>query len=190
MDDPRWFYADDAAWAALGERLKQTACPHCRVVGTLNKHGMLVGFDDRSPQRRTMRARRLYCSNRGRRSGCGRTVSVWLAETIRRSSVITSTLGAFLRRAVVDGVAAAVRAAPGRRSGRSWQRIWTRFDRAQSRIRTALVTLSNRGPPTAWSPGSVRRPDLAHVLQHLATVFAVTADPLAAYQVATRSFVL
>ena len=187
MDDPRWFCRDDAEWVAIGERLKQTPCPHCKAVGTLNRHGGLFGFDDSSPQQKTLRARRVFCSNRRRRPGCGRTVSIWIAGKIRRSSLTTSTLWAFLRRAVAGSLAAAVRATPGRRSGRCWQRLWTRFDRAQSRIRTALLS---RGPPPEGSPGSVRRPDIAQVLDHLHATFAHAADPLAAYQRATRSFIL
>ena len=38
----------------MAERLKQTACPHCKMVGTLIRHGFLYGFDDRSPPRRTL----------------------------------------------------------------------------------------------------------------------------------------
>jgi hypothetical protein len=66
VSDPRWFCRDDAEWTALVERLKLTPCPHCRAVGTLIRHGVLTGFDDSSP-RRTVRARRIFCSNRHRR---------------------------------------------------------------------------------------------------------------------------
>jgi len=100
----RWFYRDDAEWAAIAERLKRTACPHCRVVGTLIRHGVLVGFDDGSP-RRTVRAKRVFCSNRHRRSGCGRTVSVWFADKIRRLSLTARTVWGFLRRAVAGSLA-------------------------------------------------------------------------------------
>ena len=76
VSDERWFCRDEAEWAAIVERLKLTPCPHCRTVGTLIRHGVLTGFDD-SSSRRTVRARRIFCSNRHRRCGCGRTVSVW-----------------------------------------------------------------------------------------------------------------
>ena len=185
MGEPRWFYRDEHEWVALVERLKLTPCPHCHVVGTLNRHGTLTGFDDSSPRRKTVRARRLFCSNRGRRPGCGRTTSVWIADRIRRLSVTTRTLGMFLRRAVADGLAAAIRAVPGPRSDRSWQRLWTRFDLAQSRLRTALLA---RGPPPEFPPGTCRRPVAAQVLAHLLATFPHTDCPLAAFQMATRSF--
>jgi hypothetical protein len=69
----RWFYRNAAEWLALADRLKLTPCPHCRVVGALNRHGFLYGFDDSSPRRKTVRARRIFCSNRCARRGCGRT---------------------------------------------------------------------------------------------------------------------
>ncbi|QEL16785.1 hypothetical protein [Limnoglobus roseus] len=187
MSDERWFYRDDAEWAAVVDRLKRTPCPHCRAVGTLNRHGSLHGYDDSRPRRTTLRARRVFCSNRHRRPGCGRTTSVWIATKIRRSSLTTGTLGAFVRRAVRGGLAPAIRAAPEYRSPRSWRRVWRRFDLAQSRLRTALLS---RGPPPGGPPAPGRRPDLAHTLAHLAATFPHAADPLAAFQSATRSFVL
>src|SRR5438270_11372356 len=51
----RWFYRSADEWNAIVERLKQTPCPHCKVVGTLIRHGFLYGFDDSSPQRKTLR---------------------------------------------------------------------------------------------------------------------------------------
>lgn len=187
VGEERIFVRDDQEWATTVERLKQMPCPHCQTVGTLNRHGSLHGFDDDNPRRKTLRARRIFCSNRGRRAGCGRTFCIWIAGKIRRSSLTTATLWAFLQHAVAGSVAAAMRSAAGQRSGRSWQRIWQRFDRAQSRIRTALVC---RGPPPELPPGSVRRPDIAQVLAHLQSVFPHADGPLAAYQRATRSFIL
>ena len=83
--------------------------------------------------------------------------------------------------------AAAIRAASCPRSDRTWQRIWRRFDRAQSRIRTALLA---RGPPPEFPPGAARRPAAAQVLAHLHATFPDADCPLAAFQQATRSFVL
>lgn len=187
MSEHRWFYRHEPEWVAIAERLKQTPCPHCRTVGTLIRHGSLHGFDDSSPQRKTLRARRIFCSNRHRRPGCGRTFSVWIAEKIRRSGLTTRTLLAFLKRAVAGSIAAAIHATKGHRSDRTWQRIWKRFDLAQSRIRTALL---GRGPPPELSPQVFRRPAAAQVLAHLQASFLHADCPLAAFQQATRTFVL
>jgi len=189
VGEVRWFCRDDGEWSAFAERLKLTPCPHCKAVGDLILHGYLYGFDETSPQRKTLRARRIFCSNRHRRGGCGRTFSVWLADKIRRLSLTTRGLLRFLRRVVADGIAAAIRAAECRLSDRTLQRIWKRFDHAQSAIRTAL---HGRGPPPNPSPESpppsVRRPEAAQVLAHLQAAFPDADCPIAAFQQATGRF--
>ena len=182
MGEERWFCRDVDEWIAMAERLKQTPCPHCKAVGALIRHGFLYGFDDKSPQRKTVRARRIFCSNRNARSGCGRTFSVWLADKIRRLSLTTGGLWQFLQRAVSDGIRAAIRTAPGHLGDRTWQRIWKRFDLAQSNIRTAL--LGRCPPPTLLAE---HRP-AAHVLAHLQTAFPSDPCPIAAFQHALRAF--
>src|SRR4051812_8833825 len=44
VGEERWFYRSDEEWAAIVQRLKQTPCPHCQVVGALIRHGFLRGF--------------------------------------------------------------------------------------------------------------------------------------------------
>lgn len=185
MGDQPWFYRREEDWVALAERLKQTSCPHCQTVGALIRHGVLTGFDDHNPPRQAIRARRVFCSNRYRRRGCGRTVSVWIADTIRRLSLSARTLWAFLQRAVVGTIAAAARAVDSPRSDRTLQRIWTRFDRGQSAIRTAL---RGRGPPPEVTAEPLRRPAAAQVLAHLQATFPHDDCPVAAFQQAMRTF--
>jgi len=181
----RWFYRDEEEWVAIAERLKQTSCPHCQTVGMLIRHGALYGFDDSSPQRKTLRARRILCSNRNRRHGCGRTFSVWIADNIRRLSLTTRVLWTFLQHAVVGSISAAIRAANCYRSDRTFQRIWKRFDRGQSAIRTALL---GRGPPPELPAESARRPAAAQVLAHLQITFPHADCPIAAFQHTMRFF--
>ncbi len=187
MNTGHWFYRSEAEWAAVVERLKLTPCPHCRAVGTLVRHGALVGFDDARPPRRTLRARRVFCSDRHRRPGCGRTVSVWRADVIRRVGLTTRTVWGLLRRAVAVTLAAAVRGTPTHRSERTLRRLWRRFDHSQSRLRTALCA---QCPPPTGPPDPGPRPALAQVLAHLVAAFPDPVDPLAAYQSATGTFAL
>lgn len=185
MGVQRWFFRDDRDWIAFIEGLKQTPCPHCNTVGALIRHGSLSGYDDGSPQRKTLRARRIFCSNRNRRPGCGQTFSVWVADKIRRLSLSTRGLWKFLKRAVAGSIAAATAAADGHLSDRTWQRIWKRFDHGQSMIRTALVGRCPSAPaPTEPS----RRPAAAQVLAHLQAAFPDADCPIAAFQLSMRSF--
>lgn len=184
MGDERWFCRNGQEWDAIAERLKQTACPHCKVVGTLNRHGFLYGFNDANPRRQTLRARRVFCSNRQARAGCGRTFSVWLADKVRRLSLAAGGVRRFLQRVAADGIRAATRAAEADLSDRTWQRIWKRFDLAQSKIRTALLGLCP--PPTLPAE---HRP-AAHTLAHLHAAFPDADCPIADFQHAMRTFFL
>jgi hypothetical protein len=181
----RWFYRSAEEWNALAERLKLMPCPHCKVVGMLIRHGSLYGFDESSPQRKTLRARRIFCSNRHRRAGCGRTFSVWLADKVRRLSVSARGLWNFLQRAAAGSIAAAIRAAPCHLCDRTWQRVWKRFERGQSNIRTALLA---RCPPPQGPGEPARRPAAAQVLAHLQAAFPNDDRPIATFQHSLRTF--
>ncbi len=177
------FYRTEREWHAFVEQIKLMTCPHCHQVGYLIRHGSLHGFDDGSPQRKTLRARRIFCSNRNRRSGCGRTFSVWLADKIRRLSLTAQTLWRFLQLAVTLSIAAASRAANSHLGNRTWQRIWKRFVLGQSQIRTALLGRCRPPPDPSSRPA-------AQVLAHLQAAFPDDNCPIASFQQAFRTFFL
>jgi hypothetical protein len=185
MAEVRWFYRDATEWNAIIERLKLTACPHCKRVGTLIRHGLLFGFDEQSPRRKTVRARRVFCSNRNARPGCGRTISVWFAEKIRRLSLTTRGLWNFLQLAVTGTFVAAMRGFDCSLSDRTLQRVWRRFELAQSRIRTALMS---RCPPPDQAPENSSRSAAAQVLAHLRDAFPGADSPITAFQQTTKTF--
>jgi hypothetical protein len=180
-----WFFRSDDQWIAIVQQLKVTPCPHCHAVGFLIRHGSLHGFDDSSPRRKTLRAHRIFCSNRSRRRGCGRTFSVWLADKIRRLSLTAGALGAFLQRLLTGSLRAAIRAAPCHLCERTWQRIGKRFDLGQSRIRTALLGLC---PPPPWTAGALRHLAAAQVLAHLHAAFPNADCPIADFQQTLGAF--
>jgi len=186
--EQRWFFRSPEDWTAIAQRLKLTACPHCKVVGTLIRHGYLRGFDESSPQRKTVRARRIFCSNRHARPGCGRTFSIWLADKIRRLSLTSGALWRFLQCAVAATIAEAGRVVDTQLSARTWQRIWQRFHRAQSKIRTALC---GRCPPPELptrSPPKPARQPAAQVLAHLQAACPDVHCPIAAFQHSLHTF--
>jgi hypothetical protein len=188
VGEDRWFYRNDEEWMAISERLKQMSCPHCKVVGMLIRHSCLYGFDESSPQRKTLRARRIFCSNRNARSGCGRTFSVWLADKIRRLGLTTDALWQFLQYAVAGSMLAAVRAVNCQLSDRTLQRIWKRFNQGQSKIRTAL---RGRCPPPELPPRPPVKPachPAAQVLAHLQIAFPDAHCPITAFQHTMRTF--
>jgi hypothetical protein len=157
------------------------ACPHCAKSGTLIGHGTLRGYSERG-QERELRGRRVFCSNRYRRSGCGRTFSVKLATVLSGFVVCTLTLFCFAL-AVIGGLtrrAAWLSAAAGALSMSSGYRLWRRLNAAQSALRARLC----REVP---APASIAREPMAQLIEHLAIVVdssagAASLDVFAAFQ--------
>ncbi len=187
-DDPAAaprFVRDPQALDELLARAKQTACPRCHRTGMLVGHGFLTGYAEHGNERE-VRGRRLLCSARFRRSGCGRTFAVLLATVVAGFTVRTPTISALLeavvaglsRKAAWERAQASSGAAPGL-SLRSGYRLWARLRAAQSRIRTALC---HRAPPPATADA---RP-IAQMLAHLRATFAAVDCLLAAFQLALQ----
>jgi hypothetical protein len=164
---------------ALDEALlqaKQEACPHCHRTGMVVGHGMLMGYAEHGGDR-AVRGRRLLCSARFRRSGCGRTFSVLVATVIASFTVRAPTLSRLLE-AVVGGLcrkAAWEKAARSGLSLRSGYRLWARLCAAQSHVRTTLCTV---GPP----PASTDTRPIAQMLTHLRHALGVTECVLTRFQ--------
>ena len=163
---------------------KQMSCPHCHRTGMLVGHALVTGYAERSAARE-VRGRRLLCSARFRRGGCGRTFSVLIATVIARFSVRTSTISALLD-AVVGGLcrkAAWERLhTAGTMPGlvlRSCYRIWARLLGAQAHLRTALCRL-------AAPPATADARPIVETLAHLRQALGRGGCVLAAFQVSLQ----
>lgn len=175
MRPPRFAAAPEDLEEVL-ERAKQMNCPHCRQAGTLIGHGVLRGYAERG-SKRVVRGRRLFCSNRFRKDGCGRTVSVLLAEFLARHVVGVRTLGRLLVAAVagVSVRSAWQQAARGAFSVQTGYRLWWRLAKALAPLRTALC---REAPPNE----SRARTPLGGLLDHLRQVVGHGACPFGAFQ--------
>jgi len=126
-----------------------------------------------------VRGRRVFCSNRGQRPGCGRTFSVLLSTVLSCFVVRTLTLFCFAT-AVLGGLtrrAAWLREAQGALSLSSGYRLWRRLCSAQSTLRSRLCR-------TAPPPESTAREPLAQLMQHARLVVCESeADPFSALQI-------
>src|ERR1017187_10691505 len=76
--------------------LRQSPCPHCGCVGTLNRHSHSRGNDPAVADGQTIRGQRAFCSNRGQRGGCGRTFMLCLAEILPRHTLTASLVWQWL----------------------------------------------------------------------------------------------
>jgi hypothetical protein len=183
-----WFVHSEEKFQDVCERIKLTACPHCKRVGALICHGFLRGYDESSCGRKAIRARRIFCSNRNARPGCGRTFSIWLAHKVRRLGLTSGCLWKFLTLVVARGMLQAMRAVDDHLSHRALERIWKRFDLGQTHIRTALSRL--RPPPEGPTETQTHRAPAAQVLAHLQAAFPHAECPIAAFQQKLRMFFL
>jgi len=147
----------------LYTRLKMTPCPHCQKVGSLIRHGFLRGYDTNHQRSKTVRAARVFCSNRNRVTGCGRTFSVWLAHKIKRFFLGADSLWQFLDHSLRSGNKLdAFRKLNSGLSDSAPYHIWRRFRNAQVAIRTALAGLCE---PPAIDSDCPAKLTLAHLQQ-------------------------
>jgi hypothetical protein len=143
------------------------------VVG----HGLLMGYAEHGGEW-VVRGRRLLCSRRFRRSGCGRTFSVLLASVLAGFVVRSGTLSRFLQ-SVVGGLcrkAAWERAAPGL-GLRSGYRLWAHLLAVQSRVRTMLCGVAS-------PPASADARPMAQMLAHLRELVGDADCVLSGFQLA------
>lgn len=157
--------------------LKLRPCPHCRQTGNLNAHGYLRGYGEGN-NGNAVRARRIYCSNRGRRVGCGKTHSYFHAQVIPRLSLTATTLWSFLS-FVLSGVsrnsAHQTSHAPG-----TPQRTWARCVKAQGLLRRNLCLLAQPPPVPFVVP-------FLQAVRHLMDAFPNSLCPVSAYQSAFQT---
>lgn len=174
---PPCYATDRNALDDVLANIKHIACSHCRRSGALIGHGCLRGYAERGSET-VVRGRRFFCSNRGRRPGCGRTFSVKLETVVSGFVVRTLTLWRFVQ-AVLGGLTRRggwLREARGALSLSNAYRLWQRFGAAQSGLRSRL---SREAPAPACN---VREP-LAQLIAHLmAVVGSGQVDPFATYQ--------
>ena len=166
----------------LYARLKLTPCPHCKRVGTLIKHGFLRGYDTNHQLNKAIRAARVFCSNRNRMVGCGRTFSIWMADKVKRLFLCADSLWEFLTQAVTNNKMAAFRSLHSGLSDSAPYRIWKRFSLAQPAIRTALARICE--PPHIESHSAAQL-----TLAHLQKAFEQQAlSPITAFAVTFQKF--
>lgn len=147
-------------------------------------HGFLRGYAERGSEI-VVRGRRFFCSNRGRRAGCGRTFSVLLSSVMWGFIVRTLTLFGFVQ-AVLSGMsrrAAWLGEVAGAFSLSSGYRLYRRLEGAQVALRSWLSR-------TAPAPACASHEPLAALLAHLGASLPRADDdeagnPFATFQLRT-----
>ena len=156
--------------------LKQLSCPHCQQSETLNRHSLLYGNDPFACAKERVRGQRVFCSNRGRRVGCGRTFSVFLSDTLPRHTLTATLLWQWLiqRLAGLSAKAAAEKAnLPF--ALETVYHLGRKLCRGLARLRTLLCR--EQAPPA-----SAQDDPVLQSMEHLQKVFPGQECPPAAFQ--------
>jgi len=169
------FYKNKAQFQAFYLKLKLMRCPHCNASGCLILHGYLDGNSDRGNER-IRRGHRIYCSNRHKKGGCGKTFSVLKAAVLPGLTIGAHRLWRFLEN-IKNGLnpARAFQMAGCPMVQSSAYRLVKKFIAAQTRIRSFLSRI--KAPP----PAQVQSPAIQTIL-HLHRVFGDTACPITDFQ--------
>lgn len=178
------FYRSNTEFDQIHLRLKQYPCPHCRLTGTLILHGYLHGYDLENINKKIIRGHRIFCSNRNRRDGCGKTWSIMLTSILKGFILQTKHLWDFLKN-IGKGmnVFESFNVLKIPLSPTSIYRLYKRVRLNQPHIRSLLL---RRSKP----PSNIRHKNpLVKTIRHMESAFKRNPDPPAAFQyVFQRSF--
>ena len=175
------YYTSDKDFNLFRFTLKQLPCPHCKLAGALILHGYLNGYDEGPLNKKVVRGRRIFCSNRRKHfKGCGLTFCVLLAGILKNFSITAKSLWCFLEHILPSSSKIeAFRYLKFPMSASSCYRLWKRFSTSQSRIRTFLVRLST--PPELPITSCPTTQTIAHLESAFGNRTTLTS-PVAAFQ--------
>jgi hypothetical protein len=170
------YVRDTAALQTFHRNLKLRACPHCRQTGFLIFHGALIGYG-LSAHAREFRGQRIFCSNRFRKAGCGRTFSVLFSLLLKARMIPARLVVGFISRVLAGaGRKVAWHSMPHSFSLESGYRLWRDWVAGQTHLRGWLCRKIPAPPrPMAGDP-------LAETWRHLQRAFAGRPCPVAAFQ--------
>lgn len=170
------FYKTKKEFEEFHAKLKLCPCPHCSKTGFLNLHGYLKGFPENGKEK-IKKGRRIYCSNKNKKGGCGRTFSILDASYIKNFRISAKTIWHLLEK-VKDGSskAEALRTSGSTMGETTVYRIFRKFKYNQPRIRTLLAGV--REPPRLKG---VKDPVIQTII-HLKSAFRKFVCPVARFQ--------
>ena len=148
----------------------QCRCPLCGRKETLNRHSRLQVKPVEKNAGASQRGQRVFCSNRGRRGGCGRTFSIFLSAVLPRHSLRAPVFWNLLHKLLKGS---SMKAAVGVACAQVFSlegayRIVRAMRRRLDGVRTLLCA---KAPP----PASVQPDPLLQTVEHLQYIFPENA---------------
>lgn len=144
--------------------LKQQPCPQCRQCGFLIRNGRAYGYAEQGSEQ-VIRSQRIFCSNRWRRQGCGKTFRLVLGDLLHHCLI--SSVSLWQR---FDQKLQGINSTPPLPS--YW---WRRLRACQSSLREKLLSLCAPPQPAGDNP-------ITQTLLHLKAAFSSNLCPIAAFQ--------
>lgn len=178
MRPPSFYYRSQEEFDQYYFRLKQEPCLRCGRHGFLILHGSLPKSYTGKENNKKSRGKRIFCSNRNRRGGCGKTFSAIGSHILKRFILNSHDLWKFLinlsegnttKKEAFEKEKFPVRLSMA-------YRLWSKISFNQSRLR---IKLSKKHPPPGKS--SFKHP-LFETIYHLKNTFPDSIDPIAAFQ--------
>jgi len=170
------FVQDSEGLEKFFRAIKSMGCPFCEHVGALNRHSLMHGNDPEAKEGRITRGQRVFCSDRGRRGGCGRTFPILFTWALPQHSLSATLVWQAVHK-WLGGMS--IRAA--------WQTTNTplaldSFYHYLQRLRRRLTTLRTLLSTASRPPDSMRWDPLLQTFEHLETVFPKASCPVASFQ--------
>jgi hypothetical protein len=156
--------------------LKQSPCPHCGCIGSLNRHSRALGNDPNVTAGQAFRGKRVFCSNRGQRGGCGRTFAFFLADVLPRHTLTASLLWPWLVK-LLAGLSFKA-AAEKLRLPFALETVY----RLRRELRQCLASVRTRLCREQSPPVSSQADPLLQTMEHLRVVFSGSDCPPADFQ--------
>ncbi len=150
-------------------------CIFCKHRGTLNLHDKLYYYDV-TEKKLILKGQRCYCSKRGKRGGCGRTIVFIFTWVLPRHSYTSEHLWTLLEeiskgRSIMKGIMKL----PSIFSDGGAYHILQRLRKREGCVRERLLQICS-------PPRSSRVDSLAQSAEHLRSAFPEENDPIQAFQ--------
>lgn len=170
------FYKSENDFEKIHHKLKLYKCPYCNLIGFLILHGYQKGYDKTGKAPDSMRGHRIFCSNRKKRNGCGRTICILLSNILKHFTIDTNILWKF-----ISYIFKGHNKAEGFRkilymfSISTAYRIWRKFCFNQTFIRTILHKISKPPDNKTCNP-------ILQTIEHLKTIKVELVCPISSFQ--------
>ncbi len=175
---PHGYFIDRTELETIVQSIKLKQCRHCGIIGMLILHDYIYGFDEYRNYR-LVKGRRIFCSNRNNRKGCGRTISYFIINFINETLISSSIAWQFLL-FILSGMSIekAYNALNPEcvLSISTFYRFWKRFKLTMHKIRT-FISDNFKLSETLESTPSCET--ISHLSNHLADP---DLNPIANYQ--------